>query len=265
MSLQLSLQLTLWLLSLSLVIQCTEMLAINKRLPVNTPWAWSNVRGDFAAWPSSLQTILDFIFFDRFKWLLYSQFLLILLLPLWPNVTLIVALLLCQLMIGFRFRGIFNGGSDYMTMTVILGLLLTLIPNQPPTLLVFGLTLIAIQTTLSYFIAGVVKIKTPAWRTGLALRVFLQHSNYSVPVPIKTLAQNPWLTSIASWGVMIWELTFPIIWFKPSLTMPYLALAVAFHIGNFVSFGINRFVFAWLASYPALYFCTHYFSSLKNS
>jgi hypothetical protein len=34
------------------------------------------------------------------------------------------------------------------------------------------------------------------------------------------------------------------------------AVALAFHIANVYVFGLNRFVWAWAATYPALYFCS---------
>ena len=35
-----------------------------------------------------------------------------------------------------------------------------------------------------------------------------------------------------------------------------LVAAIGFHLVNFYAFGLNRFLFAWAAAYPALYFCS---------
>ena len=33
-------------------------------------------------------------------------------------------------------------------------------------------------------------------------------------------------------------------------------VALGFHLANVYAFGLNRFLFAWLAAYPALYYCS---------
>jgi hypothetical protein len=147
-----------------------------------------------------------------------------------------------------------------MTVVVLTGLLVSLLSPSEKLFGLGGLFYIAAQLTLSYFVAGVVKLKTRTWRSGQALKVFLEHSNYAIPAPVRALAQYNWFNRGVSWFVILWECCFPLLWLtRPSMALMvtglFLGNAFIFHLGNFVAFGINRFVFAWLAAYPALLYC----------
>lgn len=240
------------LLAVSLLLQSFEMWAIANWIGDSTPWAWSGLKKGVSYFPNFLKTALDFLYLDYFKVLVLAQFVLILILPLSQSGLVITGLIITTVLICFRFRGVFNGGSDYMTLTVLFGLFFSSLNQNDPLLVRYGLLYIALQCTLSYFIAGIVKVRTPAWRSGLALRAFIKHSNYPVPTTIRQWVERPILMFVASWVVMLWECTFPLIWLWPKFVFGYLAVAILFHLGVFISFGLNRFVFAWLASYPAL-------------
>ena len=61
---------------------------------------------------------------------------------------------------------------------------------------------------------------------------------------------------VLSWLLLLFEIGFPVALVSPDLSIVVILIAIAFHVGNFYIFGLNRFVFAWLACYPALYFCS---------
>lgn len=239
------------LLSVSLLLQSFELLSIASKIGPDSPWSWSHVRNDFAHWPAILLRILDILYEKYFKLLVLVQIILAMLLPLHP---VFPALLLIgtYLLIALRFRGQFNGGSDTMTMTSLLSALLLSLPQPKVINLPLGLYFLAFQSTLSYFIAGMVKLKSKSWRTGQALHAFLLHSNYLVPEKLQYLSNNKLLMLVASYFIIIFECSFPILWLFPALTGYYLFTAFAFHIANYYIFGLNRFVFAWLCTYPAL-------------
>lgn len=122
-----------------------------------------------------------------------------------------------------RFGGTLNGGSDYMTVVVLSS---KLVP--------WGQTYLAIQLTLSYFVAGLVKLKHKDWRNGSALTR---------------------LTGLPAWmaaPVLLWECTFPLAWLNHGLCQAYLAIGLIFHLVNAKKLGLNRFFWIWLAAYPSL-------------
>lgn len=245
------------LLSLSFTVQSLEMLVIAKRIEAKSPWDWAYVKSDFAQWPRVFRALLDSFYVQNYLKIVYLQLLLALALVVHPHWMISTGLIVTCFLIVLRFRGVFNGGSDYMTLANTLGLTMALAHTQDEFSKYLGLYFIAVQTTLSYFVAGVIKLKNRDWRSGLALEVFLSHSNYTVPEKIKTWVRKRWVSLSGSWLIILWECLFPLVWIKPSLTLTFLLLGLGFHLSNFISFGLNRFFFAWMASYPAIIFCSN--------
>ncbi len=244
--------LTRYFLICSLLTQSFEMLKIAKVLQSTThPWNWKNIKTDFEIFPIFIKMFFDKIYSNSFENVIYIQLATCFFLLFFLSPYLILVLISTTLLICLRFRGVFNGGSDYMTMTVLLGLLISSIITSS---IDFGLIYIAIQSMLSYFIAGIVKLKNPQWRNGLALKTFLKYSNYFIPNFIKTNSENKKIILFNTWLVIFWEFTFPLALLNIKLLTLYLIIGFFFHITNFISFGLNRFIWAWLASYPALFY-----------
>ncbi len=116
---------------------------------------------------------------------------------------------------------------------------------------------IAIQSSFSYFIGGFVKIKESSWWNGSALKDFLRSSQYQIPESIKALSPYKVLLILLSWTIMLFEIFFPFLLFFTDFKMEILIIGASFHALNIYLFGLNRFLFAWVATYPALYFCAH--------
>lgn len=247
MSLELATNLSLALLSLSLLVQSLEMLILCNKISFHTPWSWNHIRNDFAHWPLILLSSLDQIYGNHFKFLILAQISFALLLPILPTLMLPL-LVVTSMLVALRFLGSFNGGSDAMTMATLISLIISLSSS-------LGFYLLAFHCTLSYFMAGIVKIKNNSWRRGSALPIFLTQSNYKVPLQVQKMTSHKLLMTLVSWAVMIFECTFPLVWLLPQLTQTYIVLAILFHLVNYFCLGLNRFVFAWLASYPALLYC----------
>ena len=132
-------------------------------------------------------------------------------------------LLLTTVLTAVRFGGTLNGGSDYMTVVALSSLLVP-----------WGQTYLAVQLTLSYFVAGLVKIRHRDWRNGSAL------------------TRLTGLPAQLAWPVLIWECTFPLAWLNHTFCLAYLAVGVVFHLANTKILGLNRFFWVWLAAYPSL-------------
>jgi hypothetical protein len=121
-----------------------------------------------------------------------------------------------------------------------------------------GLWLISLQVCLSYCLSGIAKLRRARWRTGQALMLLLTATNYEVPAVAKKWVNKPAVSFVLSWGILIFECSFPLALFRPQLCLIYIALALIFHLANFFVLGLNRFVFAWIAAYPALYWSSHW-------
>ncbi len=150
-----------------------------------------------------------------------------------------------------RFQGPYNGGSDRMGFLILCCLCLALfLPGVRGREMAMGY--LALQCVLSYFIAGWVKIANPEWRNGRALRDVFQFSAYPVSESFRAWADRPRTMCVASWMVMLFELSFPLCLISQPAMFFALAVAAGFHLVNACLFGLNRFFWIWLAAYPSL-------------
>ncbi|MEP3440450.1 MAG: HTTM domain-containing protein [Sulfitobacter sp.] len=186
------------------------------------------------------------------RWLFAPRIVLSLaLLAGWLVPCVLVGLVLHAVVLLHYFNGPYNGGSDKMGMLVLFCLCAAaLLPEGPAQAAVFGY--LGLQVVLSYFVSGWVKVANAEWRSGQALCEVFDFSAYPVSCQLRRAAQQPRLMWLGSWGVILFELAFPLglLWEAGLLTM--LVLGAVFHVVNGMLFGLNRFVWAWVASYPAL-------------
>jgi hypothetical protein len=245
------------LLAVAIFFQTLEFLLIQKSWSEQGIWRWSTLRQDHISFPKSVLWFFDLTLSSK-------GFLVLLLLRLaacisvWtlpPHPVVIGILFFSTWLISIRWRGTFNGGSDSMTAIVTLSLWIGRSFSDTPWIVRASLGYIAVQLTASYLIAGWVKLKNPLWRNGTALPVFFNTPGYdSPPEWLRKLLDRPTMTTLAAWSIILFECAFPLAWLSPETCIGILGIAFVFHLMNFWIFGLNRFVFAWLAAYPALYF-----------
>lgn len=172
---------------------------------------------------------------------------------IWGGSAPVVLGVLCihSLFVLRHFGGPYNGGSDKMGLLVLYCLTAAhLLPQGLGQ--EFALGYLAVQVVLSYFISGQVKIANAEWRAGHALRDVFDFSAYPVSKRLRGLAAFPRLMRGASWAVIGFELAFPLSLLWTPALLAALVLAAGFHLANAAVFGLNRFVWAWAAAYPAL-------------
>lgn len=156
-----------------------------------------------------------------------------------------------SLLVLHRFQGPYNGGSDRMGLLVLYCLCLShWLPEGTSSEAAFGY--LGVQVILSYFISGQVKIFNPEWRSGRALQDVFSFSAYPVAGSLRALADRPRLLWAASWTVMLFEFMFPLSLLNSNLLVLALGAATAFHVANACLFGLNRFVWFWIAAYPSI-------------
>lgn len=217
-----------------------------------------NLKNDLEKYPKIVSTFILLLNQESlFNVFLVLKILLSLSLLFLHSPIILALLILLNLILTLRFKGAYNGGSDYMTMLTMLALLVSLIDLQNHRLS-FLFMYLGVQVILSYFLAGFVKIKDNDWRTGSAIKNIVNGPNYHPPIMIKYIFNIPYTSFLACWLIIGFELLFPLIIFIPQHLTIVICGLVTFHFLNFIIFGLNRFFFAWLASYPALiYFVTN--------
>jgi hypothetical protein len=245
------------LTALALVLQTVELLAIRRAWSDDGIWRWTLLAPEQRALVAPVRWLCAGLLPARpFGALLWLRLCAALALGAGAAQGVAVLLLFTQLAIGVRFRGTFNGGSD--TMSVVLLCALSCAQLLPASVLAreAALLYVAVQLTLSYLLAGLGKLQHAEWRSGRALAGFLERGRYGTPGWLLGALAGETRRRVLSWCVLIFECTFPLAWSGARAAAIFAALGLCFHIGNWLLFGLNRFVFAWAAAYPALLWCS---------
>jgi len=159
------------------------------------------------------------------------------------------------LLSAMRFGHTVNGGSDAMLFTVLAGLTLAWWPFASTVVHEAGVLYVAAQLTLSYVRAGWVKLRQRDWWTGRALRAFTAFPAYGVPIGIvQAASQHPLLTRLVGVSAVLFELSAPLAWWQPITCALFITVAILFHLGTAVIFGLSRFLLAWSAALPSLWY-----------
>lgn len=252
---QLALELTNRIIGTGVLLETLEIWSFRDSTSDTGIWSWGVVKREFEIFPKLIQRLFDFFLSSQnFKYLLIARMTFAVLFLFAPGALFAALLFLTTTLICLRWRGTIHGGSDFMTL-IVLGALTVAFGFGPETLAAKGCLLyIALQSCTSYFIAGVIKVKRKNWRQGHALAGFMRTTIYET-TPIEQLfSSQKWLAWGASWVVMSFECLFPAVFFGPRFALLFLCTALLFHLANTYVFGLNRFLFAWAATYPAIYY-----------
>lgn len=187
------------------------------------------------------------------QWLFAVQIgLAVLLLGGWARAEALWALWGCAVWQLHVFRGPYNGGADKMAVLV-----LTCLGGahlaEGTVWAEMAMGYLALQVLLSYFVSGWVKLRSHDWLSGMALTNVFAWSIYPVSQSVLDLAARRRLVAVGSWLVIAFELALPLSLLAPVLLAASLCLAACFHLVNAMLFGLNRFFWVWIATYPALF------------
>lgn len=116
-----------------------------------------------------------------------------------------------------------------------------------------ALWFIAGQLVMAYFVAGVAKLSARGWRDGSALPAVFTTRIYGHAAAAGFLRRHPRLALAGAWGVIAFECLYPVVFFAPApVVWSLLAASLAFHLAAAVLMGLNTFLWAFVAAYPAL-------------
>ncbi|PAW95019.1 hypothetical protein CKK33_16550 [Mucilaginibacter sp. MD40] len=150
-----------------------------------------------------------------------------------------------------------SDGSDQMTLLIIVTLFLVFCPvgHANPTLLKIGIWFVGLQSCLSYAVAGLAKLFSNEWRRGTAIKDVFNTRTYGSPWALSLLNNRPWLNKFLCWNVILMETLFPLSLFLPfPLAVCFWIWGFTFHFLTAVIMGLNSFLWAFMATYPAIYF-----------
>ncbi|ELZ89498.1 hypothetical protein C453_00440 [Haloferax elongans ATCC BAA-1513] len=146
-------------------------------------------------------------------------------------------------------------GAHQMSLVVSAGLTVAVLAPSGSLLELAGIGFIAAQGILGYFISGVTKGMGNAWRSGDAVLLVLSTTTWGHPWFYEKARSFPGLTALASHGVVLFEIAFPVILLlSPPLVAAIFGVALAMHISIAFAMGINGFITSFSSTYPAIYF-----------
>jgi hypothetical protein len=149
-------------------------------------------------------------------------------------------------------------GSDQMFAILALVLLLCVHPWSTPFQLTAGLWFIATQSVLSYCAAGIAKVASAQWRSGEAVYRIFNTGSYGVGFVGQFLSSHQRMSYLLSAGVMVFETLFPLCLVLPfEFTLIFLGWGFLFHLLNAMIMGLNTFLAAFVATYPAVIFVSN--------
>ncbi len=116
-----------------------------------------------------------------------------------------------------------------------------------------GLGFVAAQAGLAYFVAGVAKRAGPAWRAGDAVRAIVDTTAFGLAPVSDALHRSASAARAASFVVVAYEVAFPVVFLLPvEAAAAYLGVGLLLHLGIAAVMGLNLFLWAFAAAYPAI-------------
>ncbi len=164
------------------------------------------------------------------------------------------SLFLTQLYYNRRFQLIFSN-ADHMTLIGLAAVVVGGLPKGSSALQFTALGFLAFQCSLAYVAGGVSKVLVANWRTGSRLIQVFQDSAHRFSPLGAWLARRPRIALLMSWSVIVLELLFPLCLILPPFGFwIFIVAGLMFHAVIAVVMGLPGFLWAFGATYPALYF-----------
>ncbi|QQD76265.1 alpha/beta fold hydrolase [Curtobacterium sp. YC1] len=146
-----------------------------------------------------------------------------------------------------------SDGSDQLAFLVQTSAALGRVGRGSPRAAEAAVWFLAMQAALSYSVSGLVKIVSRTWRTGEALPGILRTRTYGDEGLYRFLTAHPRLSRLAAHTVLVLETAFPLVFVLPTrAAYGVVGAMAAFHLANARYMGLARFVWAFMATYPAI-------------
>lgn len=125
--------------------------------------------------------------------------------------------------------------------------------SDKPRLVDACLWYVALQSTMSYAMAGYAKLPSHIWRSGDALPGILRTESYGDRDAYQMAQRHPVLAKATAHTVLALECAFPAVFLAQGRPAPLmLATMGMFHMVNARVMGLGRFVWAFTSTYPAV-------------
>lgn len=118
-----------------------------------------------------------------------------------------------------------------------------------------GLTFIGLQATTAYLGAAVTKLRSVVWHSGVAIERVFEAGRFHRSSMATFLTRHPAASSLIGWGTTLIELLLGVAWLLPTpLMLAVLTGGGLFHLSVALLMRLYPFFWAFVGTYPALYF-----------
>jgi len=148
-------------------------------------------------------------------------------------------------------------GSYQMNLMVLLALSIGSFFGIHSEIAKICLYFISAQLISCYFISGIVKISSPAWRKSYAMYGIFSTKIYGHELVYQMISKYSYLCFISCWSILLFETFFwTSLFFSPIVGFGFLIFGALFHLANAAFMGLNNFFFAFLSTYPSFIYLT---------
>jgi len=154
-----------------------------------------------------------------------------------------------------RWRNRYGGedGSDQMMGIMSVAFAVGLLLDFDNRVAAFSIYFVGAQACLAYATAGICKLVSSEWRSGLAIRGVLATRTYGMEHWAKSIQSSSSLALAACWGTIAFETSFILAPILPEVPLFILcSIAGVFHAVVAVIMGLNGFFWSFVATYPAI-------------
>ncbi|MGI8476187.1 MAG: hypothetical protein ACR2OO_07455, partial [Thermomicrobiales bacterium] len=143
-------------------------------------------------------------------------------------------------------------GADQMMLLILVAALIGR-TFQTETALRCAVTFLAAQACLAYLVSGLYKASSTVWQSGAALTEIMQTRVLGHAPVARILRDHPQFSHLAGLAVIAWESSAFIALAAPRpFLIGFLLAGIGFHLGCAAMMGLNTFVWAFAATYPAI-------------
>lgn len=146
-------------------------------------------------------------------------------------------------------------GAHQMNLVILFGLMIAALAGIDSEISSICLWFIAAELILSYFVAGLNKAFSPIWQKTHALNAIFSTKTYGHETLFRLITNNKAIAFALCWPMVCFELFFVTSLYSVYLCLVFCVVGIGFHLFNAIFMGLNTFLFAFLATYPALFYC----------
>lgn len=174
------------------------------------------------------------------------------------NPLLLTAVVATQLYVNGRYPAGKDGSDQMSTIVLIMLAMIAWFPSRP-VIAVACIVFIAFQSVLSYLTAGVAKLISPQWRSGDIILAVIGTETYGSPFVTRLLRDHKLVRRFMNYSTMAFESLIVLALLLPHpWNAWFLVIPLAFHLACAVTMGLNIFIFAFAATYPALLYVSNH-------